>query len=137
MIFCLILQIIIIADRGGQGSDQQSVEGTDADVVVMVTGDDAVCSWTDSKSRRRSVRCVTCSGPTHLKTSAARRRPNISPTTACAVAHISTGQSATVRVRVTVRVRLTLTLTQRLGLRLGSYFYRSDSESHVCMSLPL
>jgi len=77
-------------------------------------GDDVVCSWTDSKSRRRSVRCVTCSGPTHLKTSAARRRPNISPTTACAVAHISTGQ--TTRVRVRVRVRLVfLQVRQRVA----------------------
>ena len=54
----------------------------------------SACSWTDSRSRRRSVRCVTCSGLIHSKTSAARRPPNISRTTVCAVAHISTGLSS-------------------------------------------
>ena len=50
------------------------------------------CSWTDSKSRRRSVQCATCCGRTHSKTSAARKQRNISHTTVFAVAHISTGQ---------------------------------------------
>ena len=51
------------------------------------------CSWTGSKSRRRSVRCVTCYGQTHWRTSAARRQRNTTVTTASGVAHISTGAS--------------------------------------------
>lgn len=81
----ILISVLVVNRKHAQTRCIHSIWGT-AEIDLL-----RCCSWTDSRSRRRSDRCVICCGLTLSRTLATRRTRNTSVTTVSVAAHTSTG----------------------------------------------